>query len=102
MKNKPFFDNKVQLDLNCLWVSALISAEKILPNKNYLQAAENFYNNLEKLFFNESTLFHTNSKTSVFLEDYAYAIAMLLDLSDQTLKPKYLLKASFTLYHDIS
>ena len=93
MKNKPFFDNKVQLDLNCLWVSALISAEKILPNKNYLQAAENFYNNLEKLFFNESTLFHTNSKTSVFLEDYAYAIAMLLDLSDQTLKPKYLLKA---------
>ncbi len=93
MKNKPFFDNKVQLDLNCLWVSALISAEKILPNNNYLQAAENFYNNLEKLFFNECTLFHTNSKTSVFLEDYAYAIAMLLDLSDQTLKPKYLLKA---------
>jgi uncharacterized protein len=92
-KNKPFFDNKIQLDLNCLWVSALISAEKILPNKNYLQIAENFYNNLEKLFFKEDALFHTNSKTSVFLEDYAYAIAMLLDLSDQTLKPNYLFKA---------
>jgi uncharacterized protein YyaL (SSP411 family) len=92
-KNKPFFDNKIQLDLNCLWISALISAEKILPNNNYLQKAENFYNNLEKLFFKEDNLHHTNSKTSVFLEDYAYAVAMLLDLSDQTLKPSYLFKA---------
>ena len=92
-RNKPFFDDKVQLDLNCLWISALISAEKILPNKNYLEIAENFYNNLENLFFKENDLFHTNSKSSVFLEDYAYAIAMLLDLSDQTLKTHYLFKA---------
>ena len=92
-RNKPFFDNKIQLDLNCLWISALISMEKILPNKNYLQTAETFYNNLEKQFFREEKLFHTNSKNSVFLEDYAYAIAMLLDLSDLTLKPKYLFKA---------
>ena len=92
-KNKPFFDKKIQLDLNCLWVSALVSVDKILPNKNYLQIAENFYNNLEKLFFKEDKLFHTNSKSSVFLEDYAYTIAMLLDLSEQTLKPAYLFKA---------
>ena len=92
-KNKPFFDKKIQLDLNCLWISALISAEKVLPNRDYLKIAENFYVNLEKLFLKESKLFHTNSKTSVFLEDYAYAIAMLLDLSEQTLKPDYLLKA---------
>jgi uncharacterized protein len=92
-KNKPFFDNKIQLDLNCLWVSALVSAEKILPNRNYLKIAENLHNSLEKLFFKEEKLFHTNSKTSVFLEDYAYAIAMLLDLSEQTLKPNYLFKA---------
>ena len=92
-KNKPFFDSKIQLDLNCLWISALISAEKILPKNNYLQKAEIFYNNLEKVFFREDILYHTNSKTSVFLEDYAYAIAMLLDFSDQTLKPNYLFKA---------
>ncbi len=92
-KNKPFFDNKIQLDLNCLWVSALISAEKILPKNNYLQIAETFYDNLEKIFFNEERLCHTNSKSSVFLEDYAYAISMLLDLSERTLKPNYLFKA---------
>tara|TARA_B110000211_G_scaffold84989_1_gene99625 strand:+ start:892 stop:2622 length:1731 start_codon:yes stop_codon:yes gene_type:complete len=92
-KNKPFFDNKIQLDLNCLWVSALISADKILPKNNYLILAEKYYNNLEKLFFKDDNIFHTNSKNSVFLEDYAYAIAMLLDLSEQTLKPDYLFKA---------
>jgi len=92
-KNRPFFDNKIQLDLNCIWISALISAEKISPKNNYLQKAENFYDNLEKMFFREDKLYHTNSKTSVFLEDYAYAISMLLDLSDQTLKPNYLFKA---------
>ena len=92
-KNKPFFDNKIQLDLNCIWISALISADKTLSNNKYLSIAENLYDNLEKLFFKNDVLFHTNSKTSVFLEDYAYAIAMLLDLSDQTLKPNYLLKA---------
>jgi len=92
-RNKPFFDNKIQLDLNCLWISALISAEKILPKNNYLQKAETFYNNLEKIFLKGEKLHHSNSKTSVFLEDYAYAIAMLLDLADQTLKPNYLFKA---------
>ena len=92
-KNKPFFDDKVQLDLNCLWISALISADKILPNRNYLKIAEKFYDNLEKIFLKENRLFHTNSKASVFLEDYAYTIAMLLDLYDQTLKPNYLFKA---------
>ena len=93
MKNKPFFDDKIQLDLNCLWISALISAEKIIPNKNFLKIAEKLYDSLEKLFFKDNKLFHSNSKKTVFLEDYAYAIAMLLDLSDQTLKPNYLFKA---------
>jgi uncharacterized protein YyaL (SSP411 family) len=92
-KNKPFFDNKSQLDLNCLWVSALVSAEKVLPNNNFLKIAETYYENLEKIFFNKVKLQHTTLKTEVFLEDYAYTVAMLLDLYDNTLKPNYLFKA---------
>ena len=92
-KNKPFFDNKNQLDLNCLWVSALISAEKVLPNYNFLRIAETYYENLEKIFFNKKKLQHTTLKAEVFLEDYAYSVAMLLDLYDHTLKPIYLFKA---------
>jgi len=92
-KIKPFFDNKIQLDLNCIWVSALISAEQVLPNNNFLEIAETYYNNLEKFFLNKERLRHTILKPEVFLEDYAYSIAMSLDLYDQTLKPNYLFKA---------
>ena len=92
-KIKPFFDNKTQLDLNCLWVSALVSAEKVLPNNNFLKIAETYYENLEKIFFSKIKLQHTTLKPEVFLEDYAYSIAMLLDLYDHTLKPNYLFKA---------
>ena len=93
-RNKPFFDNKTQLDLNSLWVSALISADKILPDKKYLNKAENFFDNIEKVFFiDNDELFHSNSKKIVFIEDYAYTISMLLDLFDRTYKQKYLIKA---------
>ena len=34
-RKKPFFDKKTQLDLNCLWVSSLISLNNIFPNQNY-------------------------------------------------------------------
>ena len=33
-RNKPFFDNKTQLDLNCLMISALIQLNEILPKKD--------------------------------------------------------------------
>ena len=35
-RKKPFFDDKTQLDLNCLWISALISADDILPKNGAL------------------------------------------------------------------
>jgi len=92
-KIKPFFDNKIQLDLNCLWVSALTYAEQVLPNNNFLKTAETYCENLDKVFFNKEKLQHTTVKSDVFLEDYAYSIAMFLDLYDQTLKPNYLFKA---------
>ena len=62
--------------------------EKVISNAFIEQESKN-----NKISYKDNKLFHTNSKTSVFLEDYAYAIAMLLDLSDQTLKPNYLFKA---------
>ena len=92
-KIKPFFDTKIQLDLNCLWVSALVSADRAMPNNNFLKIAETYYKNLEIFFFKNKNLQHTTLKPEVFLEDYAYSIAMLLDLYDQTLKPNYLFKA---------
>ena len=87
-KKKPFFDSKTQLDLNCLWISALISAHDILPQNNYLKLAEEFYSRIEEKYINNN-IQHSYSKETVFLEDYAFLINALNDLSDKTMNFKY-------------
>ena len=87
-KTKPFFDNKTQLDLNCLWISALISADEILPKKNYIKLAEEFFLKIESKYIKD-TIQHSYSKEIVFLEDYAFLINLLNDLSDKTMNFKY-------------
>jgi uncharacterized protein len=87
-RNKPFFDKKIQLDLNCLWISSLIAANEILPEKNYLKQAEKYFSKIEKLFINQG-VHHSYSKNIVFIEDYAFLINSLLDLSKATMNFKY-------------
>ena len=50
-RNKPFFDDKTQLDLNCLMISALVSANEILQKNNYLKFAEELFLKIEKKIF---------------------------------------------------
>ncbi len=87
-KKKPFFDDKSQLDLNCMWISSLIAAHEILPEKNYLEEAEKFFSKIEKKYLNNN-IQHSFSKEIVFLEDYAFLINALNDLSDKTMNFKY-------------
>ena len=87
-RNKPFFDDKTQLDLNCLWISSLVAANKILPNEGYLKLAEKFYFMIEKKYINKK-IYHSYSRELVFLEDYAFLISALNDLYDETLNFKY-------------
>jgi uncharacterized protein YyaL (SSP411 family) len=87
-KNKPFFDDKTQLDLNCLWISGLISAHEILPQKGYLKSAEFFFDVIEEKYLKKN-IQHSYSKDIVFLEDYAFLINALNDLSDKTMNFKY-------------
>ena len=87
-RNKPFFDDKTQLDLNCLMISALIAANEILPNKGYLKLAEEFFLKIEKKYI-ENGIHHSYSKDIVFIEDYAFLINAINDLSDKTMNFKY-------------
>ena len=91
-RKEPFFDKKNQLDLNCLWVSSLITLNSIIPGENYLKVAENFYEEIEKKFCAKN-IFHSYSENISFIDDYAYLIQCLLDLSDSTMNPKYRLLA---------
>jgi uncharacterized protein len=87
-KNKPFFDDKTQLDLNCMWISGLIVAHEILPERGYLKLAESFFTNIEENYIKKN-IQHSYSKEIVFLEDYAFLINAINDLSDKTMNFKY-------------
>ncbi len=87
-RNKPFFDDKTQLDLNSLMVSALVAANAILPEKKYLKLAEELFSKIEKKYL-ENKIFHSYSENIVFIEDYAFLISSLIDLSDKTMNFKY-------------
>ena len=63
-----------------------------MPNQGYLKTAEDFYEKIEKKFCTNN-IFHSYSKDISFIEDYAYLIQCLLDLSDATMNPKYRLIA---------
>ena len=87
-RKKPFFDNKSQLDLNCLWISSLVAANEVLPEKKYLKLAEEFFSTIEEKYL-KKTIQHSYSKEIVFLEDYAFLINSLNDLSEKTMNFKY-------------
>ena len=87
-RTKPFFDDKTQLDLNCLWVSSLVTASEILPDNGYLKLAEEFFSKIEKKYINNK-IHHSYSKNIAFIEDYAFLVNALNDLSDKTMKYKY-------------
>ena len=87
-RKKPFFDDKTQLDLNCLWLSALLEANQVLPNKGYLEYAEVFFSKIEKKYIKDK-IYHSYSTEIVFIEDYAFLINALNDLSDKTMNFKY-------------
>ncbi len=87
-KNKPFFDDKTQLDLNCLWISSLLAANEILPDNGYIKLAEEFFLKVEKKYINFK-IHHSYSTDIVFIEDYAYLINALNDLFDKTMNFKY-------------
>ena len=91
-RNKPFFDDKTQLDLNCLWISSLIDANEVMPEKGYLKYAEEFFSLIEKKYI-KNKIYHSYSKEIVFIEDYAFLIKALNDLSDKTMKFKYKISA---------
>ena len=87
-RKKPFFDDKSQLDLNSLWISSLVYAHEILPKKNYLKLAEEFFVRIEKKYLAKK-IYHSYSQDTVFIEDYAYLINAINDLSEKTYNFKY-------------
>ena len=69
-------------------ISALISANEILPQNKYLELAEELFSKIEKKYI-KNKIYHSFSEDIVFIEDYAFLINSINDLSDITMNFKY-------------
>ena len=79
---KPFFDDKVQIDLNCYWLYSNLYASLVLNDENLYRATIKLSKGLiSKL---ENNIYHcyesTNKDNIVFLEDYSYISLLLITL----------------------
>lgn len=79
---KPFFDNKVQTDLNCYWLYSNLYASLILDDNN-LYSKTIFKINLINKKLKEN-IFHCYNKNKqeidVFLDDYVYYALLLISM----------------------
>ena len=78
-RNKPFFDDKVQTDLNAFWIYVNLYSSIILDDKVLLEKSTKNIENFIQIY--ENGLFHCyndNKQIDVFLEDYVYFSLLLL------------------------
>ena len=78
-RNKPFFDDKSQTDLNAFWIYVNLYSSIILNDKDMLEKTKKNIENLNQIY--ENKLFHCytdNKQIDVFLEDYVYFSLLLL------------------------
>ena len=79
---KPFFDNKVQTDLNCFWLYSNLYSSLILDDQElYKKTIDSIDHINDKLIKN---IFHCynkkNEEIDVFLEDYVYYSLLLITM----------------------
>lgn len=91
----PHKDDKILTDWNALMISALAKAYQVYDKVEYLDAAINAYNFIEKnLVDKNGQLLHRyrDGEPAVygFLDDYAFMIQASLDLFESVFEPKYL------------
>ena len=78
-RNKPFFDDKAQTDLNAFWIYVNLYSSIILNDKNLFEKLINNIENFNRIY--ENKLYHCyndNKQIDVFLEDYVYFSLLLL------------------------
>ena len=80
-RNKPFFDDKSQTDLNSFWTYVTFYSSILLDDKILYEKSSKKFNNLSQLYKNK--IFHCydgNKEIDVFLEDYVYFCLLLLTM----------------------
>lgn len=96
-RTKLHLDDKILLSWNSMMIAALSILYRVSQNKKYLNAAVNAQMFIEKNLCNGTQLSTSwrdgKCSDNVFLDDYAYYIAALIELYNTTLDSSYLEKA---------
>ena len=79
---KPFFDDKVQIDLNCYWLYSNLYSSLLLDDEDLYKNTINTINIISKKL--TKNIYHCYNKdkieVDVFLEDYVYYCLLLITL----------------------
>ena len=90
-RQKPFFDDKTQIDLNSYWTSTLLFVAEVFEKEEWKKLALQNYNIIKNLTKDE--IFHCYKETTgvkVFLDDYVYLTQLIINLYEITGEAIYL------------
>ncbi len=84
-RQKPFFDDKTQIDLNSYWISTLIFVAEVFNKDEWRKISLLKYNLIKNLTKDE--VYHCykdKDGVKVFLDDYAYLAQLMINLYEVT------------------
>ena len=86
---KPFFDNKIQTDLNCYWLYSIFYSSLVLKDENiYKDTLKSAQKLITKLKDNIYHCYNNDDEINVFLEDYSYLSLLLISMYELKMIPK--------------
>jgi uncharacterized protein len=93
-RQKPFFDDKTQIDLNSYWISTLIFVSEVFDKEDWKKIALKNYSTIKNLTKNEVYHCYKDKEgVKVFLDDYAYLTQLTINFYETTGDIKYLNEA---------
>ena len=91
---KPFFDNKIQTDLNCYWFYSNLYASILINDNNIyndtIRSAQIIFKKLDDKIYHCYN--NDDKEVNVFLEDYCYYALLLITLYELESDKNYLNK----------
>ena len=93
-RQKPFFDDKTQIDLNAYWTSTLLFVAEVIDKEEWKKLALQNYNTIKNLTKDE--IYHCykdKEGVKVFLDDYAYLTQLMINVYEVTGEAVYLNEA---------
>ena len=90
-RQKPFFDDKTQIDLNAYWTNTLLFVAELFEKEEWKKLALQNYITIKNLTKDEVYHCYKDKEgVKVFLDDYAYLVQLMISFYEITGETSYL------------